>query len=76
MAPPVPAGKSRMRFMISCLLAIWALCLAAPAHAETATGILAANRTLVKKASRQTIGAMIDALAASDDPAAANLLAA
>jgi urea transport system permease protein len=65
-----------MRLILSCLLAVWLLCLAAPLHAETALEILATNAALVEKASRQTIGPVIDALAASDDPAAENVLAA
>ena len=65
-----------MRFMISCLLAVWALCLAAPLQAETVAEILAANAALVEKASRQTIGPVIEALAVSGDPVAAAVLAA
>jgi urea transport system permease protein len=65
-----------MRLILSCLLAVWLVCLAAPLHAQTASEILATNASLVEKPSRQTIGPVIDALAASDDPAAANVLAA
>ena len=54
------------------------LCLAAviPARAETAAGILAANAKQVEKPSRQTIGPVIAALAASGDPVAAVVLSA
>lgn len=59
---------------------IVALCAAlaplAPARAETAAEILAANVALVEKSSRQTIGPVIDALAASGDPMAATVLQA
>jgi urea transport system permease protein len=65
-----------MRLMISCLLAVWAFCLAAPLHAETVAKILTTNAALVEKASRQTIGPVIDALAVSGDPTAAAVLAA
>jgi urea transport system permease protein len=62
-----------MRHLLLCL---WALFLAGPALAETAAEILAANTALVEKASRQTIGPVIEALGASEDPAAAAVLAA
>jgi urea transport system permease protein len=65
-----------MRRLIACLLAVVALCNIAPAHAETAAEILAANGPLVEKASRQTIAPVIDALANSGDPAAAAVLEA
>ncbi len=65
-----------MRRLIACLLAAVALCNIAPANAETAAEILAANGPLVEKASRQTIAPVIDALANSGDPAAAAVLEA
>lgn len=65
-----------MRRLIACLLAALALCNTAPANAETAAEILAANGPLVEKASRQTIAPVIDALANSGDPAAAAVLEA
>lgn len=62
-----------MRLLLACLLAL--IC-AIPLRAETAAEILTANAELVTKASRQTIGPVIDALAASGDPAAALVLEA
>jgi len=52
------------------------LALALPATAQQAATILTENRALVEKPSRQTIGPVIDALAASGDPAAASILSA
>ena len=57
------------------LVSCW-LSLAGAVRAETAQSILTANAELVEKASRQTIGPVIDALATSGDPAAALVLAA
>ena len=62
-----------MRFLLTCLLAVF---FAAAVRAEAAREILTANSVLVEKASRQTIAPVIDALAASGDPAAAAILAA
>jgi len=62
-----------MRYLLVCL---WAAFFAGPVLAETAANILASHSALVEKASRQTIGPVIDALGASDDPAAADVLAA
>src|SRR3990167_10342628 len=62
-----------MRLVLACLLTL--IC-ALPLRAETAADILTANAELVTKASRQTIGPVIDALAASGDPAAALVLEA
>ena len=62
-----------MRLLLACLLAL--IC-ATPLRAETAAEILTANADLVTKASRQTIGPVIDALGASGDPAAALVLEA
>ena len=57
------------------LVSCW-LSLAGAVRAETAQSILTANAELVEKASRQTVGPVIDALANSGDPAAALVLAA
>ena len=63
-----------MRTILILLAALLALAL--PAAAQQAAAILTENRALVEKPSRQTIGPVIDALAASGDPAAAAILAA
>jgi urea transport system permease protein len=65
-----------MTRLIVCLIVV--LCLAAPVavRAETAAEIVSANRTQIEKPSRQSIGPVIDALAASGDPAAAAILEA
>ena len=65
-----------MRSVLSCFLAVFLICLSAPLYAETAAQVLAANRALVEKASRQTIAPVIDALVASGDPAASAVLSA
>ena len=68
-----------MRALILTLAACLALGLSTPVRAQdgqSAGDILTANRALVEKASRQTIGPVIDALAGSDDPAAARVLSA
>ena len=70
-----------MRHIIHAFLAVLLLALpqiaASPARAEgEAAAILTQNRDLVAKASRQTIGPVIDALAASGDPTAAQILTA
>ncbi|SNX72028.1 amino acid/amide ABC transporter membrane protein 1 (HAAT family) [Cereibacter ovatus] len=64
-----------MRFV---LILVAALVSALPALAQgtPAAQILSENRALIEKASRQTIGPVIEALAASGDPAAATILAA
>ncbi len=62
-----------MRLLIACFLAALSVM---PLRAETVTDILSANVELVEKASRQTITPVIDAIAASADPAAATVLAA
>ncbi|MES2664646.1 MAG: urea ABC transporter permease subunit UrtB [Pseudomonadota bacterium] len=65
-----------MRSLFLCLAAALCLCLARPAMAQPVPEILATNVALVEKASRQTIGPVIDALAASGDPTAATVLEA
>ncbi|MDH2326314.1 urea ABC transporter permease subunit UrtB [Cereibacter sp. SYSU M97828] len=60
-----------MRLLLSLLLL-----LASPVCAQQAAAVLEQNRALIEKPSRQTIGPVIDALAASGDPAAARILAA
>lgn len=65
-----------MRFLIPLILAALALCLTAPSFAETTQEILAANSALVEKASRQTIGPVIEAIARSGEPEAAAVLVA
>lgn len=69
-----------MRALVAALLALalWAMPAQAPAQAPapTAAEVLAANRDLVEKASRQTIGPVIAALAATGDPRLATILAA
>lgn len=74
-----------MRHFIHVLLAVLILALpqivASPAaHAQASPGdaatILDENRDLIARASRQTIGPVIAALAGSGDPAAARILAA
>ena len=54
---------------------VWFLPLAALAEGEAAA-VLAENREMIEKPSRQTIGPVIEALAASGDPMAAVLLQA
>ena len=54
---------------------VWFLPLAALAEGEAAA-IVAENREMIEKPSRQTIGPVIEALAASGDPMAAVLLQA
>ncbi len=65
-----------MRSLFLCLLAALSLCLVRPVMAQSVPEILATNSALVEKASRQTIGPVIDALAASGDPTAATVLEA
>ena len=64
-----------MRFV---LILVAALVSALPALAQgtPAAQILSENRALIEKASRQTIGPVIEALAASGDPQAAAILSA
>jgi len=63
-----------MRTILILLAALFAL--AAPVAAQQAATIVAKNSVMIEKASRQTIGPVIDALAASGDPAAATILQA
>jgi len=63
-----------MRNFLIFLAALLALSL--PVSAQQAAKILTDNRTMIEKPSRQTIGPVIDALAASKDPAAAAILQA
>ena len=65
-----------MHRLILALFATLLLCLPMAATAQTAAEILTQNRALVEKSSRQTIGPVIDALAASGDAQAAVILAA
>jgi urea transport system permease protein len=69
---PLPSGI-QMRFVLTCLLIM--IC-AAPLRAQTALDILTANAALIEKPSRQTIGPVIEALGASGDARAADILAA
>ncbi|WP_145103513.1 urea ABC transporter permease subunit UrtB [Cereibacter sediminicola] len=62
-----------MRFVLIFLAALVSA-LPVLAQGTPAAQILSENRALVEKASRQTIGPVIGALAASGDPAAATLL--
>jgi urea transport system permease protein len=52
------------------------LCLTVPARAQSLAEIVTANAETIAKPSRQTIGPVIDALAASGDPQAAAFLTA
>jgi urea transport system permease protein len=63
-----------MRLILFCLLVLMSV--SAPLRAQTAAEVLAANAGLVEKASRQTIGPVIDAIVASGDPVAAAVLSA
>jgi urea transport system permease protein len=65
-----------MHRLILAFFATLLLCLPSAATAQTAAEILTQNRALVEKSSRQTIGPVIDALAASGDAQAAVILAA
>ena len=65
-----------MRAVLAALLALALWGMPAPALAQTAAEVLEANRDLVEKPSRQTIGPVIAALTASGDPRAAAILAA
>ncbi|WP_022703558.1 urea ABC transporter permease subunit UrtB [Pseudorhodobacter ferrugineus] len=60
------------RFLLIALCWLWT----GFAQAQVAQEILQSNSALVEKASRQTIGPVIDALATSGDPAAAMILGA
>ena len=55
---------------------VLALCLAVPGLAQTLPEILSAERAKIEKPSRQTIGPVIEAIAATGDPAAAVMLQA
>jgi urea transport system permease protein len=57
-----------MRLFLACLFAFFS---ALPLRGETVAQVLNDNASQIEKPSRQTIGPVIDALAASDDPAAA-----
>lgn len=57
-----------LRALLAALVAAFLLLLPAGAHAQTAAEVLQANRDLVEKSSRQTIGPVIAALAETDDP--------
>ena len=63
-----------MRIFLIFLAALVAF--AVPTMAQQAAAILTENRAQIEKPSRQTIGPVIDSLAASDDPAAALILQA
>ncbi len=66
-----------MNFLMRAFAALAVLlALAGPSHAETAAEVVAANRAQIEKPSRQTIGPIIEALAASGDPMAATILEA
>ncbi len=62
-----------MRTLLICLFALLSV---TPLRAQTVAEILSANAGLIEKSSRQTIAPVIDALAASGDPMAAEVLAA
>ncbi len=70
--------NSPMRLFLLSLLAavLGALATAAPLRAETVAEIVAAEQAAIVKPSRQTIGPVIDRLAASGDPVAARMLRA
>ncbi len=76
MRPLPPYRMDGMRALIGRLILLAGLCLAAPLWAETASDILSQNSALVEKSSRTSIGPVIDALAQSGDPAAAEILQA
>lgn len=65
-----------MRALAAALVAVFVLLLPLAAQAQTATDILADNRVLIERSSRQTIGPVIAALAASGDPQAVAILSA
>ena len=65
-----------MRAFAAAIVAALFLLLPIAAQAQTAADILSGNRELVEKSSRQTIGPVIAALAASGDPQAAVILSA
>ena len=65
-----------MRRLAAALIAAFALLLPMAALAQSAAQILEDHRALVEKPSRTTIGPVIAALAASDDPMVADVLAA
>ncbi len=65
-----------MRALAAAIVAALFLLLPAAAPAQTAGEILAAHRDLVEKSSRQTIGPVIAAWAASGDPQAAAIRSA
>lgn len=62
--------------MRALVLAILAFLLALPVQAATVAEIVAAEAPAIEKPSRQTIGPVIDQLAASGDPMASEMLAA
>ncbi|WP_028031414.1 urea ABC transporter permease subunit UrtB [Gemmobacter nectariphilus] len=65
-----------MRALAAAIFAALLLLSPLAAQAQTAADILTANRALVEKSSRQTIGPVIETLAASGDPQAAAILSA
>jgi urea transport system permease protein len=65
-----------MRAILLALSAALLLCLPTGVLAQTAAEILETHRAQIEKPSRQTIGPVIEALAASGDPQAAAILAA
>ncbi|MDX5356809.1 MAG: urea ABC transporter permease subunit UrtB, partial [Rhodobacterales bacterium] len=65
-----------MRALAAAIFAALLMLSPLAAQAQTAADILTANRALVEKSSRQTIGPVIAALAASGDPQAAAILSA
>ena len=65
-----------MRAVFAAFIAALLTLMPAALAAQTAAELLVENRALVEKPSRQTIGPVIEALAASGDPQAATILAA
>ncbi|RID90876.1 urea ABC transporter permease subunit UrtB [Gemmobacter lutimaris] len=61
------------RFLLPLAMAV---CLALPALAQTLPEVVEASRAQIEKPSRQTIGPVIDAIAATGDPSAAAMLQA
>jgi urea transport system permease protein len=65
-----------MRLFLLSLIAAALIALPGPGRAETVADLVAANQAQIEKPSRQTIGPVISALAASGDPMAAPVLQA
>lgn len=61
------------RFLLPFVMAV---CLALPALGQSLPEVLTAERAKIEKPSRQTIGPVIDAIVATGDPAAAQMLEA